>query len=176
MMYKLMTGRVPFRGKTKQMLRERITTAPLKWPRIEDHPHSATTPAKDMTYRMLKKNPVERLGSKTYGDLKTHPFFDRFNWQMLYQQTELCNIPSIADIMNSDAEKNRKGGDPDDKRHHQQIDEMTDIAADAQKPLLCYFSPSFKKLMKTVCEITSPHEFRKRITLMKICRPTFSRK
>ncbi|KAH8038741.1 hypothetical protein HPB51_002885 [Rhipicephalus microplus] len=148
--YKLMTGRVPFRGKSKQLLRERIITSPLKWPRADEHPHSATTPAKDMTYRMLKKNPVERLASRNYSDLKTHPFFDQFNWKMLFVKTELCDIPSIAELMNSDAEKERKTGDPEDKRKHQQIDEMTDVSAESQKPLLCYASPSFKKLMLKV--------------------------
>ncbi|CAN7993090.1 unnamed protein product [Ixodes hexagonus] len=148
-MYKLLTGRVPFRGKTRQMLKDRIISAPLKWPRAEEHPHSATTPAKDMTYRMLKKNPVERLGSRSYADLKTHPFFDRFNWKMLYTKTELCDIPSIAEILKSKADKDH-GGDSEDKRRHQQIDEMTDIESEAQKPLLCYASPSFKKLMLKV--------------------------
>ncbi|XP_037562589.2 microtubule-associated serine/threonine-protein kinase 3 [Dermacentor silvarum] len=149
-MYKLMTGRVPFRGKSKQLLRERIITSPLKWPRADEHPHSATTPAKDMTYRMLKKNPVERLGSRNYSDLKTHPFFDKFDWQVLYNKTDLCHIPSIAEIMNTDAEKDRKSADPEDKRKHQQIEEMTDVNAESQKPLLCYASPSFKKLMLKV--------------------------
>ncbi|KAM7304740.1 microtubule-associated serine/threonine-protein kinase 3-like [Ixodes scapularis] len=149
-MYKLMTGRVPFRGKTKQMLRERIITAPLKWPRVEEHKHSATTPAKDMTYRMLKKNPVERLGSVNYNELKTHPFFDRFNWRVLYTNTDLCDIPSIAEILKSNAEKGGKGGDPEDKRRHQRIEEMIDVTNETQKPLLCYSSSSFKKLMTKV--------------------------
>ncbi|CAN7990850.1 unnamed protein product [Ixodes pacificus] len=149
-MYKLMTGRVPFRGKTKQMLRERIITAPLKWPRVEEHKHSATTPAKDMTYRMLKKNPVDRLGSVNYNELKTHPFFDRFNWQVLYTNTDLCDIPSIAEILKSNAEKGGKGGDPEDKRRHQRIEEMIDVTNETQKPLLCYSSSSFKKLMTKV--------------------------
>ncbi|CAN7993270.1 unnamed protein product [Ixodes hexagonus] len=149
-MYKLMTGRVPFRGKTKQILRERIISSPVKWPRTEEQKHSATTTAKDLTYRMLKKNPAERLGSKTYNDLKTHAFFENFEWKKLYDTTQLCDIPSIAEIMSSDAESGNKGPDPDDKRHHQQIEEMTDISGDSQKPLLCFTSPSFKKLMTEV--------------------------
>ncbi|XP_075743971.1 uncharacterized protein LOC142802809 [Rhipicephalus microplus] len=149
-MYKLMTGRVPFRGKSKQLLRERIITSPLKWPRAEEHPHSATTPAKDMTYRLLKKNPVERLGSRNYSDLKTHPFFDQFDWKVLFAKTELCDIASIAELMNSDAEKEGKTGDPEDKRKHQLLEEMTDVNLESQKPLLCYASPSFKKLMLKV--------------------------
>nr|XP_050036100.1 microtubule-associated serine/threonine-protein kinase 3-like [Dermacentor andersoni] len=155
-MYKLTTGRVPFRGKSKQLLRERIIASPLKWPRPEDHPNSATTPSKDLTYRMLKKNPMERLGSRNYIDLKTHIFFDQFNWQRLYSKTELCNIPSITEIMNSDAEKDRKTGDPEDKRKHQQIEEMTDVSAESQKPLLCYASSSFKKLMLKVKSSRTP--------------------
>ncbi|KAL1429239.1 hypothetical protein MTO96_016568 [Rhipicephalus appendiculatus] len=154
-MYKLITGRVPFRGKSKQLLRERIISSPLKWPRPEDHPNSATTPGKDMTYRMLKKNPVDRLGSKNYSDLKTHPFFEQFNWQSLYKK-ELLNIPSIAEIMHSDAAKGLTTGDPEDKRKHQQIDEMTDVSAESQKPLLCYASASFKKLMLKVKSSKGP--------------------
>ncbi|KAH9371900.1 hypothetical protein HPB48_003518 [Haemaphysalis longicornis] len=68
--YKLMTGRVPFRGKTKKVLRDRIIASPLKWPKVAAHPHSASMAAKDMVYLLLKKNPVERLGSKQYRDLK----------------------------------------------------------------------------------------------------------
>ncbi|XP_064454955.1 microtubule-associated serine/threonine-protein kinase 2-like isoform X2 [Ornithodoros turicata] len=150
-MYKLLTGRVPFRGKTKQILKERIVTAPLKWPKFEEHPHSATPPAKDMTYRMLKKNPSERLGSKNYADLRSHAFFDDFNWKHIYEKTELVDIQSIKDIMKADSEKRKKTGpDPDDDRKHQQIDDMTDISPEAQKPLLCFASPSFKKLILTV--------------------------
>ncbi|XP_064460315.1 microtubule-associated serine/threonine-protein kinase 3-like isoform X2 [Ornithodoros turicata] len=150
-MYKLMTGRVPYRGKTKQLLRERIITAPLKWPRAEEHPHSATTTAKDMTYRMLKKNPIERLGSRSYDDLKTHPFFDRFSWKQLYQKTQLCNIPSIQDLMSADADREGKAGqDTTSKRKHLQLEDMTDVSSSSQKPLLCFASPSYKKLMVSV--------------------------
>ncbi|XP_064464466.1 microtubule-associated serine/threonine-protein kinase 3-like [Ornithodoros turicata] len=150
-MYKLMTGRVPFRGKTKQTLRNNIVSSPLKWPRRDEHPHSATTPAKDMAYRMLKKNPVQRLGSKSYSDLKTHQFFDGFDWNQLYRRNDLCDIPSIQELMKEDADRDLTiNPDSDDKREHQQIEEMTDISGDSQKPLLCFVSPSFKKLMTMV--------------------------
>ncbi|KAL1444536.1 hypothetical protein MTO96_029776 [Rhipicephalus appendiculatus] len=150
-LYKLTTGRVPFRGKTKQALRERIITAPLKFPRSEDHPHSATAPAKDMIYRLLKKNPVERLGSRNYSDLKTHPFFEQFDWQMLPNRTDLCDISSIAELLKEDAEKGN-APDPDDQRRHLTINGMTDIPFETQKPLFCYASGSFKKLMNAIRE------------------------
>ncbi|XP_054931248.1 uncharacterized protein [Dermacentor andersoni] len=152
-MYKLMTGKVPFRGKTKQMLRERIITAPLKWPRATDtHGHSATTPAKDMTYRMLRKNPGERLGSRIYSDLKTHSFFDGFNWKQLYTKKDLVDIPAIKQVQEEDKKKAGDNADDDDERRHQQIDDMTDILPEMQKPLLCYASKSFRKLMLALKE------------------------
>ncbi|KAL3201771.1 hypothetical protein MRX96_042789 [Rhipicephalus microplus] len=152
-MYKMMTGKVPFRGKTKQMLRERIITAPLKWPRATDqHGHSATTPAKDMTYRMLRKNPAERLGSRIYSDLKTHPFFDDFNWKQLYVKEDLVDIPAIKELQEEDKKKVKDAPDDDDERRHQQIEDMTDILPEMQKPLLCYASKSFRKLMVALKE------------------------
>ncbi|XP_049275339.1 microtubule-associated serine/threonine-protein kinase 4-like [Rhipicephalus sanguineus] len=152
-MYKMMTGKVPFRGKTKQMLRERIITAPLKWPRATDqHGHSATTPAKDMTYRMLRKNPAERLGSRIYSDLKTHPFFDDFNWKQLYVKEDLIDIPAIKELQEEDKKKIKDAPDDDDERRHQKIEDMTDILPEMQKPLLCYASKSFRKLMVALKE------------------------
>ncbi|KAH9366271.1 hypothetical protein HPB48_008309 [Haemaphysalis longicornis] len=76
--YKLMTGRVPFRGETKEELRDKIINSPLKWPK-----------AKDMVFKMLQKNPVERLGSVTYADIRGHPFYANFNWKRLATEKEL---------------------------------------------------------------------------------------
>lgn len=99
--YKLVTGRVPFRGRTKQLLRDRIIGAPLKWPKAEEHPHSATPEAKDMVFKLLRKNPIERLASRHYQDLKVHPFFSGFPWKTLSSSTFLCEIPAIADVMST---------------------------------------------------------------------------
>ncbi|KAH7971440.1 hypothetical protein HPB49_024149 [Dermacentor silvarum] len=90
-MYKLMTGKVPFRGKTKQMLRERIITAPLN---------------------------------------------------ALTQEVQEEDKKKASD----------NAGDDDDERRHQQIDDMTDILPEMQKPLLCYASKSFRKLMLALKE------------------------
>ncbi|XP_050031234.2 probable serine/threonine-protein kinase DDB_G0280717 [Dermacentor andersoni] len=104
-MYKMMTGRVPFRGETKEELMDKIINQPLRWPKVEEHPHSATPEAKDMVFKMLKKNPVERLGSTTYAEIKEHPFFAGFNWKRLCSAKDICNIPAIGDCMT------RKKGD-----------------------------------------------------------------
>ncbi|KAH9377326.1 uncharacterized protein LOC144146391 [Haemaphysalis longicornis] len=153
--YKLMTGRVPFRGETKEELRDKIINSPLKWPKVEEHPHSATPEAKDMVNKLLQKNPVERLGSATYADIRGHPFYDKFNWKWLATETELCNIPAIAEIMGGG--KPPKAGEKPHltvgatsgtlKRKLLKMEDMSDIAPAIQRPLYTYSSPSFKKMI-----------------------------
>lgn len=163
--YKLMTGRVPFRGETKDELKDKIINQPLKWPKVEDHPHSATPEAKDMVFKMLKKNPVERLGSATYADIRGHPFYADFNWKRLSTEKILCNIQAIDDIMGGGKPKEPekpadKPPDKPDKPHLTiqatsktlkrkllKMEEMVDIEASTQRPLYTYSSPSFKKMV-----------------------------
>ncbi|KAL1419999.1 hypothetical protein MTO96_024745 [Rhipicephalus appendiculatus] len=87
-----------------------------------------------MKYRLLKKNPVERLGSRNYSNLKTQPFFEQFDWQMRPTRTDLCDISSTAKLLKEDAQKGN-APDPDDQRRHLTINEMTDIPFETQKPL-----------------------------------------
>ncbi|KAH9374904.1 hypothetical protein HPB48_021333 [Haemaphysalis longicornis] len=156
--YKLMTGRVPFRGETKEELKDKIINQPLKWPKVEEHPHSATPEAKDMVFKMLKKNPVERLGSNSYADIRGHPFYAHFNWKRLSAERDLCNIPAIADIMAGG--KLPKEGEKEHltigatsktlKRKLLKMEEMVDIEPSTQRPLYTYSSPGFKKMVNYV--------------------------
>ncbi|KAH7983816.1 hypothetical protein HPB52_014591 [Rhipicephalus sanguineus] len=168
--YKLMTGRVPFRGKTKKLLRDRIIAAPLKWPKVSEHPHSANTTAKDMVYLLLKKNPVERLGSKQYRDIKSHSFFDEFDWNRLRTSTSLCNVPAVYELMQisppSDpttnvAEHSTLNLSPGattstKKRKLIRIDELTDMDSSLQRPLFTYASSGFKRLASMVRDSEDP--------------------
>ncbi|KAH9382520.1 hypothetical protein HPB48_010486 [Haemaphysalis longicornis] len=147
-MYRLMTGRLPFRGKTKQLLRQQIISAGVKWPKPDEkQAHTATPVAKDMTLRMLRKNPAERLGSGTYADLRAHAFFEGFDWRQLYTKEQLCDIPSIQEIMTEDRKNYEEGAEDEHAQRHLQIDDMNDILPELQKPLLCYASRSFRKVM-----------------------------
>lgn len=71
-MYKLTTGKVPFRGEDATKVKEKILTDELRWPKSEENPHSATPEIKEFVYDLLKKNPIQRLGTKMYSDLKDH--------------------------------------------------------------------------------------------------------
>lgn len=170
--FKLMTGRVPFRGKTKKLLRDRIVAASLKWPRVTDHPHSASAAAKDMVFLLLQKNPIERLGSKQYRDVKTHVFFDNFNWDKLRVSKELCTIPALSELMHgpvpldeadkaADIEKSRVKLSPGaatgtKARRLLQIRDLVDIGRSMHRPLFTYASPTFKRVVKMVKETEDP--------------------
>ncbi|XP_064458687.1 microtubule-associated serine/threonine-protein kinase 3-like [Ornithodoros turicata] len=156
--FKMMTGHVPFRGDTKEDLRSKIMNAPLKWPPVDQHPLSATPEAKDMAFKMLKKNPVERLGSNHYADIKNHPFFARFNWKRLSATRDLCEIPAIQEIMGGDKTKKAleqhltvEASTSAKKKQLLKVENMVDVDAQSQLPLYTYMSPSFKKLV-TECK------------------------
>lgn len=56
-----------------------------------------------MVFKLLRKNPIERLGSRHYQDLKGHPFFGGFNWNSLSASKFICDIPAIAEVMGAAA-------------------------------------------------------------------------
>lgn len=67
--YKMTTGRLPFRGSDPDAVIESVCKDDLRWPKSENSPHSATPEVKEFVYDLLKKNARARLGSKIYSDL-----------------------------------------------------------------------------------------------------------
>ena len=55
---------------------------------------------------LLKRNPKERLGSRSADDLKNHIFFDSIDWQAMYQRQVpppfVPQIESDLDLRNID--------------------------------------------------------------------------
>ncbi|OQR71745.1 hypothetical protein BIW11_10809 [Tropilaelaps mercedesae] len=90
-MYKLTTGKVPFRGEDSAKVKERIIGEELRWPKAEDNPHSATPEVKEFVYDLLKKNPIQRLGTKMYSDLKDHQ-------AMIRAASLLRRVQTIKDV------------------------------------------------------------------------------
>lgn len=52
-----------------------------------------------MVSKLLRKNPIERLGSQHYQDLREHSFFRGFNWLEMSTTKFFCDIPAIAEAM-----------------------------------------------------------------------------
>ncbi|XP_064458678.1 RAC-alpha serine/threonine-protein kinase-like [Ornithodoros turicata] len=152
--YKLMTGRVPFRGDTKAEVRDRIINSPLKWPKPEEFPLCNSPDGKDLVFKLLKKNPVERLGSGHYADIKTHPFFDKFNWKKLSTSKEVCDIRAVAECMGGTTDKKAvdqrltvAASTETMKRELLRIEDMVDVDPQSQLPLYTFLTPSFKRLV-----------------------------
>lgn len=57
-----------------------------------------------------------------------------------------------TELQEEDKKKTSDSADEEDERRHLQIDDMTDILPEMQKPLLCYASRSFRKVMVALKE------------------------
>ncbi|XWS71761.1 hypothetical protein CRYUN_Cryun03dG0166600 [Craigia yunnanensis] len=80
LLYEMLYGYTPFRGKTRQKTFANVLQKDLKFPRsIQVSLH-----AKQLMYRLLRKDPKSRLGSRQgASEMKQHPFFKGVNWALV---------------------------------------------------------------------------------------------
>lgn len=76
LLYEMLTGHTPFKGKSRNDLYQDIVSGEL--PRID----SVSDAAWDLLNGLLTKRPEDRLGSGEEGaeQIKTHPFFAKIDW------------------------------------------------------------------------------------------------
>ncbi|KAJ0021718.1 hypothetical protein Pint_32267 [Pistacia integerrima] len=108
LLYEMLYGYTPFRGKTRQKTFANILHKDLKFP--------GSTPvslhAKQLMYRLLHRDPKNRLGSREgANEVKKHPFFKGVNWALV----RCMNPPELdAPIFTTDADqKEDKVVDPE---------------------------------------------------------------
>ncbi|KAJ3235151.1 Ribosomal protein S6 kinase beta-1 [Chytriomyces hyalinus] len=78
MLFDMLTGAPPFTGQNRKKVMESILKKKLTFP-----PY-LTSFAKDLLTKLLRKNPIQRLGSTTGADeVKKHGFFRKINWRHL---------------------------------------------------------------------------------------------
>ncbi|KAF6171059.1 hypothetical protein GIB67_014639 [Kingdonia uniflora] len=107
LLYEMLYGYTPFRGKTRQKTFANILHKDLKFP--------ACTPVslhiRTLMYRLLHRDPKNRLGShEGANEIKQHPFFRGINWALVR-----CVNPPQLDVPisgNDEAEKGVKDVDP----------------------------------------------------------------
>nr|AML77998.1 putative LOV domain-containing protein [Eschscholzia californica] len=107
LLYEMLYGYTPFRGKTRQKTFANILHKDLKFP--------GSTPAsfsvKQLMYRLLHRDPKNRLGSREgANEIKQHPFFRGVNWALVR-----CMNPPQLDTptpLTSEAENEVKVVDP----------------------------------------------------------------
>eukprot|EP01128_Nolandella_sp_AFSM9_P004101 TRINITY_DN178_c5_g1_i1.p1 TRINITY_DN178_c5_g1~~TRINITY_DN178_c5_g1_i1.p1 ORF type:complete len:430 (-),score=117.61 TRINITY_DN178_c5_g1_i1:116-1405(-) len=81
--YQMICARPPFRGVTEYMTMKKVQEG-LD---VIVYPDPFPDIAKDLIERLLQMNPTDRLGSRNYNDLKTHPFFGDTPWSTLGETT-----------------------------------------------------------------------------------------
>ncbi|PQM32623.1 putative LOV domain-containing protein [Prunus yedoensis var. nudiflora] len=108
LIYEMLYGYTPFRGKTRQKTFANILHKDLKFPGSI----SASLQAKQLMYRLLHRDPKNRLGSQEgANEIKRHPFFKGVNWALVR-----CMNPPQLDaplFAKTEAEKEANAVDPE---------------------------------------------------------------
>ena len=89
--YELLAGKNPFIDGDNDDMKEiydKIMTSPLTFDYfLKDERHHLMRHAKALISQLLdKKNPTNRLGG-SFADLRSHAFFNGFDWEALYNRT-----------------------------------------------------------------------------------------
>ncbi|KAB1226083.1 Phototropin-1 [Morella rubra] len=80
LLYEMFYGYTPFRGKTRQKTFSNILQKDLRFPGSIQ----VSLQAKQLMYRLLHKDPKNRLGSREgANEIKCHPFFRGVNWALV---------------------------------------------------------------------------------------------
>lgn len=77
--YQMLTARSPFRAATDYLTMQKVQTG-LK---SVAYPHEFPPVAQSFIEALLQIDPNDRLGAKTFDDIKKHPFFEPINWSTL---------------------------------------------------------------------------------------------
>ncbi|KAJ2384276.1 hypothetical protein GGI05_005061, partial [Coemansia sp. RSA 2603] len=99
LIYEMLTGSVPFKGKSPAQISKNIAKTKVKYPVY------MTPDAKDLVIRLLRKNPDQRLGygPKGVDMLKKHRFFRKINWDRL-EKDHMSFVPPIVPVVASDCD------------------------------------------------------------------------
>nr|AML78375.1 putative LOV domain-containing protein [Griselinia racemosa] len=80
LLYEMLYGYTPFRGKTRQRTFANVLHKDLKFPGSK----AISLPAKQLMYRLLNRDPKNRLGSREgANEIKQHTFFRGINWALI---------------------------------------------------------------------------------------------
>lgn len=72
---------MPFNDDTPQLVFENILKKEIDWPEVGEGDNEIRAEAKDFLFRLLVRDPKERLGAKRgIAELKEHPFLADVNW------------------------------------------------------------------------------------------------
>nr|AML79333.1 putative LOV domain-containing protein [Mapania palustris] len=80
LLYEMLYGRTPFRGKNRQKTFSNILKKDLTFPSSIP----VSLPARQLIHGLLQRDPANRIGSNTgANEIKQHPFFHGINWPLI---------------------------------------------------------------------------------------------
>lgn len=87
MLYQFLIGQPPFKGESEYIIFQKILTLAV------DMPSRIPQSARDLIMRLLKINPIERIGYNGYDEIRNHPFFEGIDWANISNTTP-PSVPS----------------------------------------------------------------------------------
>jgi serine/threonine protein kinase len=81
LVFNMLSGAVPFTGKSRKKLFENICTAPITFPTKFGGDH-----AKELVSGLMERNPTQRLGSSQTEAVQDHVFFTEIDFKALMRQ------------------------------------------------------------------------------------------
>ncbi|XP_052337118.1 microtubule-associated serine/threonine-protein kinase 3-like [Oncorhynchus keta] len=82
-LYEFLVGCAPFFGDTPEELFGQVISDEIIWPEEEE---ALPNDAQDLICKLLRQNPLERLGTGSAFEVKQHRFFYDLDWNSLLRQ------------------------------------------------------------------------------------------
>ncbi|KAG4380938.1 hypothetical protein AAZX31_15G042000 [Glycine max] len=106
LIYEMLYGYTPFRGKTRQKTFANILHKDLKFPKSKP----VSLQGKQLIYWLLQRDPKDRLGSREgANEIKRHPFFRGVNWALV----RCMKPPELDAPLLPETEEEKEGKDID---------------------------------------------------------------
>ncbi|XP_044055242.1 microtubule-associated serine/threonine-protein kinase 2 isoform X5 [Siniperca chuatsi] len=149
-LYEFLVGCAPFFGDTPEELFGQVISDEIIWPEEDE---ALPQEAQDLISKLLRQNPLERLGTGSAFEVKQHPFFTDLDWNSLLRQKAEF-IPQL------ESEDDTSYFDTRSDRYHHVDSEEEDDTNDEEHVEIRQFSscsPRFSKVYSSM-ERLSLHE------------------
>ncbi|KAM3619347.1 uncharacterized protein V6R79_006763 [Siganus canaliculatus] len=149
-LYEFLVGCVPFFGDTPEELFGQVVSDEIIWPEGDD---ALPVDAQDLITRLLRQNPLDRLGTGGASEVKQHSFFFGFDWNgLLRQKAEF--IPQL------EAEDDTSYFDTRSERYHHLASDEDEETNDEESSLeirqFASWSHRFSKVYSSTEHLATP--------------------
>ncbi|XP_032884555.1 microtubule-associated serine/threonine-protein kinase 2 isoform X7 [Amblyraja radiata] len=150
-LFEFLVGCVPFFGDTPEELFGHVISDQIAWPDGDD---ALPLDAEDLIAKLLRQNPLERLGTGSAYEVKQHRFFSDLDWNSLLRQKAEF-IPQLESEDDTSYFDTRS-----DRYHHLDSDEEDDTNDDDHVEIKQFSScsPRFSKVYSSMERLTLHEE------------------